>query len=813
MAEVPTPSPATMGMLRGQLERTSATSITPPKNIIQTVAAARALYMRYRTQNLGRINLWASIEGLIMGNPPYDPTELDQLGLSHIANFNNGDASAMYEQGGLAFWNLLNQAETLIKIIFHNEQDPELIKFAEMMARHWSNVVREWESFEMQVCTLTAQILKFGFSPVVWSDERDWRWETVETSRFFIPDQASTNPELLTTVFLESPFTVQQLYDIYQEFKDKPKADSPWNAEALSHFLIQRANTYAKFEPPIITTMDLQQRVQNGDLSFDTIYSDEVRLVHCLQKEYDGGISHYIFDKTITAGNVSSGYSDGFLFFVDRQYKSLKEALIIFTASPGVFTVHANRGLGHKIFAPCQATMQLDCDIVNMSRLASTPVVRSPAMGARDFEAIQFKPGVPTNIGSAEFVQNQLGSNIEQLVFAGNYLLNKLNVNIAHSGDDPGTFDRNQGSLAPSQARSKDFKEFGVLKNNVAHFYKTFDLVVQNMVIKMLASKEAYPGFEFVEEWKTRCIDNGVPEQYFATRKDGKPRHFRVKATRVAGDGSTLALIMGLETLAPFASGFSAKGNREFMKLLVLATMGSDYVAPFLGNEEPDESSGGASLAQVENAVMQLGKSPQFSPDNEQRAHIATHFELGRYLIQLRQQQQMSSREADQVFTTLVPHLGEHIEFISRNPLQRQFFESIRKPWDQLSEYARLNRKNAESELQAEIKKQQELEAKNNQVLSEEQLKNLQIQSDIRRKDQSQASKDVRADKANEVRGELMRDKVEKDADNQRLKVQLEANVKKGEADTQSLDDLRGELSRMNGETIAPADIEGIPHV
>jgi len=72
-----------------------------PKNIIQSVSAARALYATYRTSNLPRIGLFASIEGLIAGNPPYDQVELDQLGLSHIANFNNGDASSMYEQGGL----------------------------------------------------------------------------------------------------------------------------------------------------------------------------------------------------------------------------------------------------------------------------------------------------------------------------------------------------------------------------------------------------------------------------------------------------------------------------------------------------------------------------------------------------------------------------------------------------------------------------------------------------------------------------------------------------------------------------------------
>lgn len=810
MAQVPEQLPGTLGPLRGQIIQETPNRITRPKNVIQTISAARGLYYRYRTQNIPRISLFASIEGLIAGNPPYDPIVLEQSGLAHIANFNNGDASAIYEQGALAYWNLLNQVQNIAKFVMHDRNNPDMLKYAEVMAEQFSEVVRGWPSFNMQVCTLTSQILKFGYSPVVWTDERDWRWKTVETSRFFLPDQASTDVELLTTIFLETSFTVQELYAIYEEFKDAPEDSHPWNIPELSSFLINRANTYAKFTPPIVTMMDLQMRLQNNDLAFDMLYTDEVRLVSLLQKEYDGGWSHYMFDRVWSSGTLGNSLTDGFLYFVDRQFKHIQEMLVIFTASPGVFTIHSNRGLGHKIFAPCQATMQLDCDIVNMSRLSSTPIIRSPATGAANFEPIQFKPGVPMNIGSAEFEQNQLGSNIEQLIAAGGYMLNKVKTNIAHSGDDPSVPDRNQGSISPSQARSKDFKEFSVLKNNIAHFYNQFDVVIPNMVHKMLASKKGYPGYEYAKEWRERCLGLRVPEILFSTLSNGKPRYFSVKASRVAGDGSTLALIMGLETLAPIASSFTAKGARQYQKDMVLATMGSEYVAAYVGDDEPDEISGGASLAGTENAIMKMGESPVFSPDNQQRAHITVHFELGSFVVQARQQQQMSARDADKIFSVLMPHLGEHIQAIAPNPLERSFFESIRKAWEQLSEYARLNRKNAEAELQAAIREQQEQQAETQRVLSEEELKNLQVVNEEKRKDLKVQSQVARADRANETRAEVMREKVERDAANQNLKVRLEAQTKATaeKAKAEPLPELREELSRMNGVTISPADIE-----
>ena len=47
----------------------------------------------------------------------------------------------------------------------------------------------------------------------------------------------------------------------------------------------------------------------------------------------------------------------------------------------------------------------------------------------------------------------------------------------------------------------------------------------------------------------------------------------------------------------------------------------------------------GASLAGVENAIMQDGKSPIFSADNEHRSHIVTHLALGTEIITQLQQQ------------------------------------------------------------------------------------------------------------------------------------------------------------------------------
>lgn len=791
--------------------------ITAPTNIIQTTAGARAIYYQYRQEHLSRIQLYSEIEGLISGNPPYNPIDLAQHKLSHLANFNNLDARALYERAALAYWNLLNEAQYIAK--FEVDIDvPESVDFADILARNFNAVVREWPSFNVVFNTLAGQLVRFGISPVLWPDERDWRWRTIELSRFFVEDQAQSDIEQVTRIFVESVFTVQYLYEVYNTFEHllaKGTQENggwdysvcPWNLIELSRLLLYKANTTAKtdYNMNIIDMMDLQRRVQNRDLTLNAIFSDDLRIVTMLSKEYDGKISAYMFDRIFDGGN--------FLYFVDRQYACMQEALVIFTASPGEFTIHSNRGLGHKIFAGAQAMMQLDCSIVDMSRMAATPLLQSMSTGSKDFEAIRIYPGVPTNIGTAEFVENSMGRNIQQLIGASQYILQKLQFNTANSGDDPAYPDRDQGSLSAPQARMKAYKEFSVLKNNIAHFYKLFDLVIKNMVVKMFKSKKGYPGYEYAKEWKDRCIQDGIPESFFSYRDDGfygLPKQLRVFATRVVGDGSQAAKILGLESLLPIVGDFGPRESREYKKQWIMATMGADYVPAFLQDaDDADNMAGGASLAGVENASMQAGFSPIFSPDNDQKAHFVTHLALANDVIRRIKQQQLTAVNADKIFTVLVPHMQEHFGALVRSPFSINFVEKVKKPWKELQDYAILNRKNAQSQLEAEIKKQQQQQAQTQQVLTDEQLKNLKTQGDERRADFKVQSQVERAKEANQTRAEVMREKVQLDANNQRLKTNLEAqnNTVQAQQDTlaqEPLDSLRADLETISGNLAEP---------
>lgn len=782
--------------IRAQIKTDAQGDLVAPDNIITTVSGARAVYYQYRAEHLRRIDLAARIEGLLAGNPPYSPTELAQQKLSHIANFNNLDARALYERGAQAYWNLLNEAEFIAEFQLDGDV-PELYDYSVTLSRRFNEVLRSWPSFDVVYNTLTGQLVRFGVSPLLWPDERDWRPRAIEYSRFFVEDQAQTDIDLLTVICVESIFTAQYLFEVYNKFKDVDPKKSPWNVQELEKLLLWKANTLAKTEWQFFDMMDIQRRIQNGDLTFNAIFTDDIRIISFFQVEYDGKVSHAMFERLFDGGD--------FIYYASKQYDSLSDAVLVFTASPGEFTIHSNRGLGHKIFAGSQAMMQLDCSIIDMARMSSTPLIKTPATGNKDFETIRFYPGVPTSIGNAEFVDNKLGSNINQLIQASQYMFQKINYNISNSGDDPSMPDKDKGSISPTQARMQSYREFGVLKNNIAHFYSQFDRVIRNIVVKMLNSKEGYPGYEYAKEWKRLCIQDGVPEEIFnmaRTNHMGLPQNMSVKATRVAGDGSTLARILGLQEILPIVDTFGPGGQKEFQRQTVLAALGPQAVPAFLSDAEETED--GDSLAGVENAVMQMGQSPVFSSSNLHTRHFVTHMALGNHIIKQIEEQQLTPLDADKQFTVLIPHMQDHWGAIIKSVFSRKFSEQMKRPWKQLSDYASLNRKNANAMLEAQLRKQQEQEQQQQQVMSDEQRKDFQAQKAEARADFKVKAQVSRADEANRTRADVQREKVHLDADNKRLKTTLDANVKSQELS--STENIKSQLETNQGQTPSPSD-------
>lgn len=798
----------------GRIEQTGDNTFEAPKTIVKSVTAARSMYSTLRTNHLRRVMVMREIEGLLQGNPPYDPQALKSAGLDYVANFNDMSARAVYERAALAYWNLLNNSEYIARFVIRGE-DPALVKYSQVLAEHWDFVVRNrWPSFLTNVASLTSQLVKFGVSPALFPDERDPRWRVVELNKFLIPDQTQSDLEMLTTVFVETEFTLQELWGIYDEFKgkeDKEKSgtggtkDHPWNLDQIGQLLVFfTAVSSTNDRDGYADIYELQKRRNDGDLALDPTYNQCVRVVSLLQKEYNGKISHYMFHR-YAEGTQGATIPEEFVFFQQDQYKNMQEALVIFTMNPGEYTIHANKGLGHKIYSLAQAKIQLDCTVVDMAKWSSTPILKSSSLNSKDVEQIKFYPGVPTNIGTAEFVQNQLGDNLEGVIAASQYLQNLINFNITYSGSDPGTPDPDTGSISPTQTRLLAFREFSVLKNNIMHFYAVFDKLIQNMVIKMLHSREGYPAHDLAKEWKERCMADGVPPEVFemqGVKLGDMPKHLEAYATRAAGAGSQVAHLIGLQELQQIAGSFTAREEAVYKEQYISATVGPEFVKAYLDKtSEADENVGGSSLAAVENAIMQAGNAPVFSRENDQRAHMVTHLALSMDVARQLQAQEMDPIAADDIFNQVIPHMEMHLQALEQNPFAKEFVQQVKPGFIEIQKIAILNRKNALEMLKSQAKKQQELATKEQETMSDEQRKDMIAERDANRQDFKLQKSIEHQEKAGETKAKALNEKTAADIRNKTIKTFAEISNDK-------IKTAADKAKKIRGDTISPNDFE-----
>lgn len=789
---------------KGKLEQKEGGGLREPESIILTPSVARQIYTSYRTLQLKRTQLMAAIDGLIAGKPPYDPAELEAVGLDYVANVNMMDAEALYSRSCQAYSNLtyLCTNHFVVGYTAGSERDAEI---SEILSRNLHTVINSWKSYPKLKAQNSAQIVRYGLSAIIWPDERSWKWRVIDTDKFYVPDQTQADVEQITSVCVDTDMTIQKLFQIYTQFKDQKDNDSnPWNIKELEHLLVRLSGVDDKSQSTPINFADIERRFYAGDSSLGCKYSDSVALVSFLQTEYDGTVTQLMFHPTLDQTE--------FLYKVKGQYKSITDALTIYTFNPGEKTIHSNRGTGHRIFTSSQAIMRLDNSVLDSARIASTPMLQGSPTSSQDPQGIRLYPGVVTFIGMNKFEQNNFGQSINQLVGASQYFTGKQAGNLGNSGDDPAFPDKSQGSISAEQFKAKKLSEFAILKNNIAHYYQSEDALAENIVGKMLRMTNSDPDYEYVKRWKELCIEEGVPEEIFKVEERKKddlwilPKRWYARATRATGDGSSVNALMSLEQFASLAGGsMTSEGVDFFNREVAIHTVGIDKVKPLLGDKTADASSSGATIAGLENIAMLGGQMPIFSPDNPHRGHFVTHLALCNDTIQRVQQQEIDAVAADNIMNMAVPHGDQHYIALTKNIFDRKFAEEQKKNWDQIKKWAGENRGNAGRIKEAALKQKIQDQQGTQQVMTDAERKDFVAQKDEARKDFTLAKKEERNTNAENVRGQVMVTKVVEGARNQKLGILLKD---KNEVLSTSLEHLRENIKDSNGKTPAPNDIE-----
>jgi hypothetical protein len=754
-----------------------------PDNVIVAEHAARTIYTRLTHAQSKRCFNYERIQGMIDGNPPYNPLKLKQAGLSDMSNVNWKDGEATFQSVALAYWSLFNDVERIAE--FHVDYgDDEALKaeWGKILADEWDVTLRQWPNFSKHMSFHQSELIKFGFNAIVWPDEEDWRFKPINIRHFYVPDQTSNDIEELSIVLVEHQYTAQFLWGVYEEAKSNPRG--VWDAEALGHILYTLAtiSDEDRKRNNITDCESLQRHIRNGDLYQSELYNSDITLVSLFSKEFDEKITHQMIHPGIS--------TETFIYFLDRQYDDIRQALVYFTWKPGEETIHGNKGLGHSMFSAIEAITQLDCSVLDQAKRSGSLLIKGGPQRGRDERQIRFVHGGVIDVGEATIEQNTMGNNVGETVEVSRYFKQKILANNNVSGTDPAFADRNIQSARQIQLQAT--KEARVQKNMIYHYYETLDHMFREIVRKMLLSGPSKGGWEYVSIWKERCIDRGVPEELFdignaKLRPNGLPVYLDVVASRSAGSGSQIADQLEMKEMMAILPTLGERGRTRILQDYIAAFRGFRFVPRYFPEEDRgDQPVEADTLASIENNQLADGKQIIVSPDNNHSVHAPNHVRLMRDFMDLYQQNPQAQfdsdtnilQKCDDVFQVAGPHLVKHLFHLQGDPTRAALFQELNAQWAVLANFGDQIANNAARQREAEQRQQQQQQQAQAEQDAQNTPQHIKARGDIELKQQKMDASIERDRLRDSNKFALERENIERKTELDRQKAQAEVGIK-----------------------------------
>lgn len=701
--------------------------------------AARTVYYRLRESHSRRAYIYARIQGMIDGNPPYSKKEMKRSGLQTHSNVNWRDGEAIYESVVLAYWSLFNEVDYIARIDTTISDPSNNPNIGDILSRNWDKMVRGWDKFSSLMSQHQGDLIKFGLSFIFWPDKDDWRFDIGDPWQTLLPERSRSHVDFLSVVAIEQTMTAQELWIIY-----KNKKVDKWNKDVLARILFYVSSLYTDTDYNSGDAyMEFQHRIRNQDTLLDELYNKDVSMVSLFIKEYDGKISRGMIHEDLDGG---TGFE--YVFFAEREYDSMEEVLQLFTFAPGEKYLHGNKGIGHRIYNIVEGTTQLDNSVMDAARRSGTVLVRSRTGRNKNPKKVLFNFGGLTDIGEAEFVQNLMGANIAPLVDVSRYFQFKVESNSNISGSLMRTPDGKPRTLGEVQAQAT--REARVQKHKIAHYYHQLDTLFEHLLKRQLDNQKD----SAVEEWKQRCIEEGVPEEFFDmgdVGEDGLPEHLSIKATRASGSGSQVADQIEMQQVMQILPTLGERGRENALEDYVAAYRGHSYVSRYFPIEDQMQQPVGAdTIASIENNQLEKGEMVVVSPDNNHAVHAPAHLKRLQQIAEAFNQAESQARQTgadnpqveagnfgqysledvDIAFQTLGPHFVRHLLFLQQDPTRASLAQSLGNQWAILANFGDKIANNAQEHRSRQLRDLRKQEEEMDNLDMEERVKMREVEVD-----------------------------------------------------------------------------------
>lgn len=665
-----------------------------PENIISSENQARRFFDDLSLEHQTRFKEYAKIQKQFFGNRPRDQKKLEEKGLSYLSNVNNGHSRIHINRYLSSEYNLIHGVASPVKVRIRAMGKLIDHKISRAFERAFKTVYPEWDDYYTQLDAMRQDRCVFGlgitlrtFDPK--SAKPSWKFKAISPDQFLCPLTTEITQESLSKFCILHTMPAQQLWSIYNDLEDsdtknQEKTES-WEKEALGYILWRTSamgssrTDKAETSSWRNTLLDMQRKIRNYDVSANSYYQDDIKLVSVYTKEWNGKWSHTMISENHTTEEP--------IFFKSDQYEKASDFIQIWYFEPCNKTIHSVRGLGYRIFQPVEVQNRLDNTLIDQAHLGSTVLVRTRQGRGRDAKSVKINLGTINDVGEAEFVQQLTAANMQANLSVNQYQGQILERNAQYEGMDIDNPDNKYKTLG--EAGMQATRDAVITKPQVTCFYKQLDKFVQNTFRLMYELGDSDDFFEeFKEEVMFELADEKLPPQIIDAlfdlpsqkkqlNKQGLPKFLKVWAARSTSSGSQVADIMSANRMFQLAQFMSTDSRYTFLQMATAAYSDHDNVDLFFPDtNRPQVFTEPMQKAVIENAILKLGNEIPVSPNDSHGEEAPIHIQACQEVIKA-WGEGGDVITADDQLRSLYPHFLAHFTMLSQNPLDKALFESL----------------------------------------------------------------------------------------------------------------------------------------
>jgi len=639
-----------------------------PKTRVKDASSARSMLYTLIEDDQIASHRRSQIQGIIDGNPPYNEQQLRELGQSDRINVNWGHAGAKIEAAVIPYFDILTSVPHYMTV---------KTKYGKDMGKReeWSRIITEEAhnalvktnpSFITQHQVAVKQLTIHGQGCLYWADGTDFRAKAIEPWALIVPKGAGVDQDSW-----EFCYVLDEMYceELYRYIEDSEAAErGGWNVDECQQAIMDAKVDEQDQRRPWEW---YQRELKNNALYYSYAKSKVIKVAHMFVREYDGRISHYIFDRL---------NGTEFLCEVPSRYKKFSNAFTVFLNGVGNGYYHGVRGLGQALYPWAEAMNRLNNQTVEGAILSGATMFQpNSAKDAEGLKTIQLGP----------YRILPPGLNLVQVNTTAN-----LQAAMAVAQMFQGQEADQTGSYMPSVSgggRKKSNKEVEIeigeksrLTNTRAEIYlQSLDLHYKE-VYRRLANpnilEEDHGGPEAIA-FQEACIKRGVPAAAMIDIDS-------VKATRSIGQGSSAARMQAMELIGQYLPQLPESNRKRVINANIAAIAGQTGVDTFGIPEETKPDGNDMSIASLENNAFQSGGQVIVDPDQNHFVHLNVHLQFAGQIVQGVQDQQVDPRQAAQIMSAALPHMLVHLQNMENDPTRKEQFDNMNEQIAELMKIA-----------------------------------------------------------------------------------------------------------------------------